>query len=386
MLLTVPALTAEVVDSLDALGAAGVACLAGDVEDAGFYHACEKAGPEGFGWHYVAVRQAERLVAVAPAFTVRYDLATTLPAPARALFRPLVALAPGLMTLRLAALGSPVSEGCRVGFAPDLPPERHADAVAAVLDGLAAFAAAGGYGLIGIKDLPDAGAALWRAPLERHGFARLRGLPTALLDLPAGGDPDAYLAGLSRATRKDLRRKARAFAAAGIRIERRASIADVATAVDALYAETLARGELQFERLSAAYFEALLQEIAPIAAAILYWQDDRLIAFNVILETPERLVDKYLGLSDAAIEALSPYYNSWLHNVRLCQSRGIPLYHAGQSLYAPKLRLGCRLEDNSLYFRHRNALVNAALRLVAPLLSPARGDPALAAHARSTAP
>jgi hypothetical protein len=113
------------------------------------------------------------------------------------------------------------------------------------------------------------------------------------------------------------------------------------------------------------------------ASAVLYWQGDTLIAFSIILEAPGRLVDKYLGMSGAAIAAVSPYYTSWLTNVATCQIAAIPLYHAGQSLYAPKLRLGCRLEENSLYFRHRNPVLNVLLRLIAPVFSPARGDPAL---------
>jgi hypothetical protein len=372
MLLMLPSLTTRVVARLADLGADGVACLAGDVEDAGFYRACEAAGPEGFGWHYVAVHEGERLVAVAPAFSVAYELLTTLPARVRALAGPLNRL----MTLRLIALGSPVAENARVGFAPDLPTERYGAVIAAVLDGLAAFAKAEGFGLVGIKDLPDADADLWREALTRHRFTRLRGLPTALLDVPKG-DADAYLTTLSRATRKDLKRKRRAFAEAGVRVERRASIADISDSVDALYSETLARGELQFETLSAAYFEALLREMGERAAAVLYWQGETLIAFNIVLQTPDRLIDKYLGMSGAAIAAVSPYYNSWLTNVAACQTAGIPLYHAGQSLYAPKLRLGCRLAENGLYFRHRNPILNALLRLIAPLFSPARGDPAL---------
>lgn len=379
MLLMLPSLTPRVVARLADLGADGVACLAGDVEDAGFYRACEAAGPEGFGWHYVTVYEGERLVAVAPAFSVAYALMTTLPARVRALLGPLNRMA----TLKLVALGSPVAENARIGFAPDWPDERRGAVVAAVVDGLAAFAAKEGFGLIGIKDLPDAEADLWRGPLARHGFTRLRGLPTALLDVPEG-DADAYLATLSRATRKDLKRKRRALIDVGIRVERRASIADIADAIDALYAETLARGDLQFETLSAAYFEALLREMAGRAVAVLYWRGDDLVAFNIVLQTPERLVDKYLGMSGAAIEAVSPYYNSWLSNVAACQINGIPLYHAGQSLYAPKLRLGCRLEENSLYFRHHNPVLNALLRLVAPLFSPARGDPALASLSRKS--
>jgi len=55
-------------------------------------------------------------------------------------------------------------------------------------------------------------------------------------------------------------------------------------------------------------------------------------------------------------------------------ARGRTVYQAGQAAYANKLRLGSQLTRTSNYFRHRNALVNGALRLVAPMFG---ADPTL---------
>jgi hypothetical protein len=368
-------LTLTLADRIDAFGPEVDALMAGAPEDAGFYRACEQSGPSGFDWFYVGVRDGHRLVALAPAFETAYRLDTTLPASiGRALDRWAPWL-PRLLSLNLMALGSPISETCRIAFADGLSLAERKEIGAKLLDGLAVLAREWRCGLVGIKDLAGADEALIGPGLKQRGYTRLTGLPTALLDLPHG-DFEAYLASLSRATRKDMKRKLKAFES--IRVEARTSIADVARRVHALYEATLARGELQFEHLPLGYFEAVLREMAPRATMMLYWQGERLIAFNLVIETEGRLVDKYIGFEVDDIAAFSPYFNTWLCNVRTCIERGIPIYHAGQSLYEPKLRLGCRLEDNALYFRHSNPLLNIILRLVSPMLAP---DEAAAARA-----
>jgi hypothetical protein len=44
-------------------------------------------------------------------------------------------------------------------------------------------------------------------------------------------------------------------------------------------------------------------------------------------------------------------------------------YQSGQAYYENKLRLGSQLTHNAMFFRHRNRLTQAALRLVSPFLS-----------------
>jgi hypothetical protein len=66
---------------------------------------------------------------------------------------------------------------------------------------------------------------------------------------------------------------------------------------------------------------------------------------------------------------LNLYFLSWFTNVRLCLERGLSRYEAGQAGYENKLRLGSRITRTVNYFRHRNALVNGGMRLVAPLFA-----------------
>jgi predicted N-acyltransferase len=367
--------TAVVETTISALPAADWdRCFPGEPENWAFYRACERAGPPGFSWYYVAVRHDGRLIAVAPAFGTGYRLDTTVQGAWKRITSRLYRLAPALLTLRLLALGSPVAEICHLGFAPEVAEANKPDLLSRMLQTLQRFAVQQRYGLLGIKDASSADDTLWDDVLTPNGFTRLPGLPTALLDLPYRTLRD-YLGSLSRATRKDMRRKAKAFE--GVRIERRTSIEDVIGEVSRLYEETVAHSDLQFECLPPDYFQELLRSLTPNANVFLYWAENKLIAFNFVIEVGDRLIDKYIGMDYKVVKKYNTYFNTWLCNVIYCIDHGIPVYQSGQAFYGPKLRLGCRLQPNWQYFRHRNMAMNVILQLVARFVRLDRFDPAI---------
>lgn len=356
-------------------------CFPGDPENWAFYRACELAGPPGFDWYYAAILADGRPVAVVPAFSTDYRLDTTVQGPMKRITSWLYDVLPSLLSLRLLALGSPVAEICHLGFAPEVNAALKPDLLASMVEALQQFGARSRYSLLGIKDAPSLDDALWADPMQRGGFTRLPGLPTAVLDLPYRSLDD-YLASLSRATRKDMRRKMKDFTE--VRVERRWAIDDVVEEVASLYQETVAHSELKFEYLPSGYFPQLLRSLAPQASVFLYWVDDQLVAFNFVIETEGRLIDKYIGMHYPAVPRYSLYFNSWLHNVRYCIERGIPRYQSGQAFYGPKLRLGCSLLPNWQYFRHRNVAINVMLQLIARMVRLDRFDPAIAELVRGT--
>jgi hypothetical protein len=355
-------------------------CFPGELEGWAFYRACEAVGPPGFSWYYIAALDEDRLIAAVPAFGTDYRLDTTVQGVAKRISERIHAIAPRLTSLRLMALGSPVAEICHLGFAGHVPPDRKVAILGHLVEAFQRFARKTGFQLFAVKDAPDAQAPLWQAVLVPAGFSRLPGLPTAVLNL-GDGSFDAYLASLSRATRKDMRRKLRQFET--VRVEQRWQIDDVVDDVFRLYGETLDNSELQFERLPREYFQVFLKEMSPRGSAFLFWADEGLIAFNLVLEESGRLVDKYVGMDYRFIRRYSPYFNTWLHNVRYCVDKGIPVYQSGQAGYAPKLRLGCTLQANWQYFQHCNPLLNALMRVGSRLARLDRFDPAINALLQS---
>lgn len=344
-------------------------CFPGALEDWDYHRAVEEAGLPGFTWRYFAVMEGAALLAVVPAFLTSYRLDTTLQGGAKRLTDRLVRRFPNALSIRLACLGSPVTETCRVGFAPHVAEPDKPALLAMVIETLRAFAREQRIGLLAVKDARDEDAALWQPALA--GFARMAGLPSAALPVPFASFDD-YLRSLSAGTRKDMRRKLRSESA--IRIESRAAVDDVMDRMMALYEETVARSDLQFERLPAAYFTNVLKRMPGRARCVLYWRDAELLAFNLVLESPERLIDKFIG-TGAAARAHNIYFLSWMENIRRCIAGGVPVYESGQAGYAVKVRLGSTLSLNWNYFRHLNPAVNVALRLVARLVRLDRFDP-----------
>lgn len=357
----------RVVDSLAQVNAAAWDRLfPGESEGYDYLMAVEAAGLEGFRWRYLLAEDDGRLVAAAPAFLTDYPLETTLAGPARRVADGLKRVAPDALTLRLACIGSPCTEMALLGFEPGHGRGTRLALLEALLTGFEATAAGARCGLLGVKDVAEEAAGLWGAAVEPRGYRAIASLPSASLtiDFPT---LDAYLDRLSPGTRRDMRRKLRV--ADQVRVEVRRNVDDVIGRVMALYAETRARADMALEELTPAYFQGVLARLPGRAFCTLYWQGDDLLAANLLIQDSDTLLDKFFCMDAARGRPLSLYFLSWFTNVRLCLERGLRTYRSGQAGYENKLRLGSRLTSTANYFRHRNALVNGGLRLVAPLFA-----------------
>jgi predicted N-acyltransferase len=234
--------------------------------------------------------------------------------------------------------------------------------------------------LLAIKDVTAPADATIGKVLARRGYARLSGLPIASLDLGGVSTLDDYLARLSAATRKDLRRKLRS--AATVRIEDCHDVAAYAAQIAELYESTRAESGFdygEFEKLPRDYFLRVSQGLRERALFKLYWVGDTLAAFNLLLVEPDRLIDKFLGMRYPLARNHDLYALSWLENVRHCIAHGVRALQTGQTAYREKLRMGSRLVPTSIWFRHRGAVAQRVLRTFAPLASFERNDPQLAA-------
>lgn len=354
-------------------------CFADALEDWDYYVAVENAGIADFQWRYLAIYENSTLVAVAPAFTTRYRLDTTVSGVGKRFTERLERYWPGILQLRLYAIGSPVAEQCHAGIASHVPPEQRQALLDRLLNLARRDADSFGIGLLAVKDVPSKDEH-WAISCRAAGLQAMPGLPTALLPV-SFGSLEAYLGSLEKSIRKDLRRMLRT---PGPRIEWRRSIDDVLPHIMRLYEQTLNRSDLQFERLPADYFTAILEQLQDRAACVLYWVDERLVAFNLVLIDRQRLIDKLFAHDIEASREHNLCFHSWMTNVGYCIQHKIPMYECGQVGYAGKRHLGCSFTGNTLFFRHRNRLLNTLLKVLKPFVRPDRSDPALAAAISET--
>jgi len=341
-----------------------------ELEDHAYLHAVERADIAGFRHLYFAVRDDDRLLAAVPAFVTDYRLDTTVQGGLRRVTETLAKLFPRLLRIPMLSLGSPVTERCRVGFAPDSTPEQHTAWLDAILAHMETVAAKEKFGMLAVKDAPLDEPA-WQQVCPSHGLRKLSGLPGATLVVP-WHDLDGYLESLGASTRKDLRRKWRAGAA--LKIEWHTDLASIAEEVQRLYRETLAHAELSFEELTPAYFENVLRGMPGRAFCVTYSEGERLLAFNLVLRDSERLLDKFLGMDYAAMDRYNLYHVSWIENIRFCIEHGVAVYESGQGLHGEKRRLGSSLHANALWYRHRNRFIDGVFARFEKLASLDRFD------------
>lgn len=332
--------------------------------------AVEAAGLPGFAWRYLLVEDAGRQVAAAPVFLADYRLDATLTDLGRRMVALTRKIAPRAFTMRMACLGSPCTEDVALGLAHDLEPLRRRQVLQLLLDALEATAARENCGLLAVKDARAAQDELWSEPARAAGFQPTPGMPTAVLPIDFA-DVDGYLARLSSATRKDMRRKLKAMA--GLRIEVVGGISGLEDRVFDLYRQTGARSDRQFEELTAAYFTGVLERLGDGAFCVLYWADEALIGFNLLLQDETTLLDKFFCMETARGPAFNLYFVSWFVNVGLCLERGLARYETGQVGYVDKLRLGCRLEGARMYVRHRQANLPQRAQFLAERRASMRG-------------
>lgn len=371
-----PAFRTAIVPGVGALPAdAWTACFPGEAEGWDYYRACGNDLA-------AAVFDDRGMVLGVPLFRMEYRLDTPLQGRAAAVAQRLGGAVPGLMRWGMLGVGSPLTERCHVAVRPGLSPQDRARALPALLALLEGEAARSGARLVVFKDVagPDAG---WLAPaLGAHRYTAVASLPVAVLDL-GGYDEAGYLASLSPATRKDLKRKLKSRAR--LRIEHRSGIDGIdgiAAEIDALYDSTRRNSQVRygaFEDLPDGYFRNVARTQPDRTRFVLYWVGDRLAAFNLLLVQPDRVIDKFLGMAYPLAREHNLYAVSWMENVRFAMESRRPLLQVGQTAYASKLRFGSHLAPSTNFVHCRTGALNQIIRWTAPWLALDRWDPDLQA-------
>ena len=88
------------------------------------------------------------------------------------------------------------------------------------------------------------------------------------------------------------------------------------------------------------FFEKICERV-PGAEYTLYFVQEELVAFNLLVVKQEAMVDKYFCMDYELGRKYNLYFLSWLENVRCCVERNIPLYHAGQGAENNQSAPGC---------------------------------------------
>ncbi|WP_419481780.1 peptidogalycan biosysnthesis protein [Dokdonella sp.] len=331
--------------------------------------------PPGLVGHFLAHPPAgfaaSALPSGTPAFEAPFDLLTTADAELRRRVTrlPLYRWWGRCLRPRTAFLGSTVSEYAL------LPAAVAAD----TLLGEWMAARARHHAFLIVKDIPQESPLLDRASnaasramaaaCAARDFVLLEG--QALAWAPIDFDStDEYLARLSAARRKDIRRKLRARAGLQIDAYRTGDpvLADPALreAIYAQYLQVYAQSEIHFDLLTRAFFDSVLQDAGLGGTLFTYRAAGRLIGWNLCFTVGETLVDKYVGFDYPAAREWNLYFVSWMHNLEYARRHQLACYIAGWTDPEIKASLGARFTFTRHAVRPRSRLLRAALRRLAP--------------------
>jgi predicted N-acyltransferase len=342
-------------------------------KDHRYYEIVDETLQNDFEHHYLRLEDASGTIrAIQPVFFVRQNLVEGVPGKIRAVVDVIRKIFPRFLTMRVLMVGCAAGTG-DLGACNEKDEPWTADALP---ESLRTYARQKKASLVVLKDFP----ANYRSALETsalNGYARIPSMPMTRLSLRYQNWDD-YFRTLSKATRKDLRRKFRkAERAAKIQME---VVSEIAPFIDEIYPLYLAvheRSPLKFETLTKDYFLAIARRMPERARFFIWRQSDKIVAFSFCLVCGDAIYDECIGLDYTVALDLHLYFYTLRDIISWALQQGLKYYYSNPLNYEPKLHLDCELVPLDLYVRHTSALLNPIFRRVIKYLGPTRHDPVL---------
>src|SRR5438874_1528857 len=342
-------------------------------KDHRYYEIVEETVEGGFEFRYLLLEDGSgNTRAIQPVFFVRQNLIEGVPGKISSIVDRVRKVLPRFLTMRVLMIGCAAGSG-------DLAAcdEKNEALVASSLQAsLSTYARQNKASLIVLKDFP----ATYRSKLETfplNGYARIPSMPMTRLPLPYN-NWDEYFRTLSKATRKDLRRKFRkAGQTAKIEME---VVSDITALVDEIYSLYLAvheRSPLKFETLTKDYFRTIGQRMPERARFFIWRQLGKIVAFSFCLVCEDKIYDECIGLDYSVALDLHLYFYTLRDIISWALEQGLKYYYSNPLNYEPKLHLDCELVPLDLYVMHTNLLLNPIFGRFLKYLGPTRHDPVL---------
>lgn len=348
-------LTCNYVPRLDGVPAAELGRLFPEPSiTAPFLSLLQESGIDGFNLRSIVVLKDDAPILLLPLFETRFDLSTFVGGWIKASLKVAGRLIPSVFQPRILGVGLVEGKWSEIGIDPQIDPGTLEAAFKMAFGALQTLAAELKSDIIAFYNFNQYS----RLPGEL--FKKFNPVPyRSCARLPIDfNSMEEYLRRLSRAARKDLRRKMRAFGEA--RVVRSRTISPFLDRIYKLYLETVARGSMALGMHNRLFFEKICERV-PGAEYTLYFVQEELAAFNLLVVKQEAMVDQFFCMDYGLGRKYNLYVLSWLENVRTCMERKIPLYYAGQGAEKTKAHLGATFIPSFLLFKHRQPLIDRFL-------------------------
>ncbi len=343
-------------------------------KDHRYYEIVDETLDGDFEHHYLVLEDDSGNVrAIQPVFFVRQNLVEGVLGKIRSVVDLIRKIYPRFLTMRVLMVGCAAGTG-DLGSCDE---EDKAWVANALRASLRTYARQKKASLVVLKDFP----AKYRATLgtfASNNYARIPSMPMTRLPLQPYYDWDEYFGTLSKATRKDLRRKFRkAERAAKIDMEIVGDITPHIDEIHPLYLQVHERSPLKFETLTKDYFRAIAQRMPERTRFFLWRQDGKIIAFSFCLICDDAIYDECMGLDYSVALDLHLYFYTLRDVITWSLQQRLKYYYSNPLNYEPKLHLDCELVPLDLYVMHTNAFLNPIFGRAIKYLGPTRQDPVL---------
>jgi len=331
------------------------------IESYGYQKTLEEANLKEFSLGYLLAKRQEKLVAIIPFFSMAF---------------PLAAMTGGLLPwlkIKILFLGSPTAEEFYLGISEseDLNP-----ILSGAVEHLKKFCRRQKIKLIAFNNVTAKNTALMEC-LSGNNFIKMETLPTTIIEINANSLED-YIKQLSPNARKDLNRKLKKSAAlTQLKTQEYENIRDIKEKIYSLYMNNFDGSSVRFETLTPEFFENICKNMPDTAKFFVTYDKDKIVAFNLCLMKDRLFIDKFIGFDSAVAHDYHLYFTTFCHNLNWCIKNGFKYYQPGTTDYYPKVRLGAKLIPLYVYVNALNPLLQALIKLIAPLIEPKKLDPSL---------
>ena len=348
-------LTCKCVPRLDGLSTADLGRLFPEPSStAPFLSLLQESGIDGFTLSSIVVLKDDSPILLLPLFETRFDLSTFAEGWIKKALNVAGRLIPSVFQPRILGVGLLVGEWSEIGIDPQIDGGTRDEACKMAFGFLQTLAVDLKSDIVTLYNFNHYG----KLPLDvLKKFNQVQCQSCARLPINFNS-MEEFLARFSKASRKDLRRKMRA--SHEVKVMRSRNIPPFLDRIYKLYLETVARGPVSFGAHKRLFFEKICERV-PGSEYTLYFVQEELVAFNLLVVKQEAMVDKYFCMDYELGRKYNMYVLSWLENVRACVERKIPFYYAGQGAEKTKAHLGATLIPGFILFKHRQPVIDRFL-------------------------
>jgi hypothetical protein len=314
----------------------------------------QEAGVDGFDLRSIVVFRDDVPILLLPLFETRFDLSTFMGGWTKKTLKAAGRLIPSVFHPRVLGVGLVEGEWSEIGIDPQIDEGTLDAACKMAFSALQMLAIELKSDIVAFYNF-NRYAKLPREVFTKFNQVQYRSCASLLINF---NSMEEYLGRLSRAARKDLHRKMRV--ASQVRVIRSRAISPFLDRIYTLYLKTVARSPMSLGAHNRLFFEKICERV-PGAEYTLYFVQEELVAFNLLVIRQQEMVDMYFCMEYGLGRKYNLYVLSWLENVRTCVERKIPLYYAGQGTEKTKAHLGATFIPSFILFKHRQPLFDRLL-------------------------